>query len=224
MGIKVALNILEHLPSLSFFKMAKGCDILLLRDDFYYKHHFYHNRSRILTKSGPKWIEVIVQVPRYNTPINQVKTGGNWKQSYQKRITRAYANHPHFKSQMPLIDKVLDLHSIKLGDYNYYFMKQLAKWLKSPYKIKRVTGTEEIDIAERGFKIKEVLRYYNAKQLIVTPRESNYIRVGNEISIEIGCQSPSAYPQKGQAQFIGNLSIIDTLMNIGADKTRKLIT
>jgi hypothetical protein len=103
-------------------------------------------------------------------------------------------------------------------------MKQLAKWLKLPYKIKRVTGTEEIDIAERGFKIKEVLRYYNTKQLIVTPRESNYLRVGNEISIEIGCQSPSAYPQKGQAQFIRNLSIIDTLMNIGADKTRKLIT
>tara|TARA_B100001113_G_C21078412_1_gene608745 strand:+ start:721 stop:1395 length:675 start_codon:yes stop_codon:yes gene_type:complete len=223
MGITVALNILEHLPSLSFFQMAKGCDVLLLRDDFYYKHHFYHNRTRIVTKSGAKWVEVTVVVPEYKTPINQIKTGGHWKEVYRKRMIKAYSNHLHFESQMPLVNKVLDLHSIKLGDYNYYFMKQIIKWLHLPYEVKRVTGTPDTDIAEHGFQLSDVLSHYNAKTLIVTPREYRYIKLKN--NIDISCITPQVaeYPQKGQAEFINNVSIIDALMNIGAKQTRKLL-
>ena len=223
MGITVALNILEHLPSLSFFQMAKGCDILLLRDDFYYKHHFYHNRMRIATKSGAKWVEVAVVVPEYKTPINQIKTGGNWKEVYRKKVMKAYSNHLHFNTQMPLIHKILDLHSIKLGDYNYYFMKQIVKWLHLPYEVKRITGTPDTDIADHGFKIEDVLHHYNTESLIVCPREYRYIKLKDNINITCIIPEIIQYPQKGQAQFIDNVSIIDALMNLGIKATRKLI-
>jgi hypothetical protein len=124
---------------------------------------------------------------------------------------------------MPLINKIIDLHSIKLGDYNYYFMKQLAKWLHLPYKIKRITGTEDADIADRGFKIKEVLAHYNTEELIVTSRELKYIQAKVPVSVRAVTPPITPYPQKGQNQFIENLSIIDTLMNIGPKETRRLI-
>ena len=223
MGNIVALNILEHIPGLPFFKMANGCDILLLRDDFYYKHNFYHNRCRILTAFGPKWIEISVQIPQYNQPINQIKTSSKWKETYHKKVVKSYSTHPYFKSEMPLIDKILELHSIKLGDYNYYFMKQLVKWLHLPFEIKRVTGTQDADIADNGFKMNEVLAYYNTEKLVVRPQEFKYLKVNSNIKMLVQEPEYIAYPQKGYVEFQRNISIIDTLMNIGSKQTRRLI-
>jgi len=223
MGTTIALTVLEHIPSLSFFQLAKGCDLLLLRDDFYYRHHFYHNRTRIVTKWGPKWIEVGVVVPQLNTPINQIKTSGNWKVAYRKHIARAYSNHPFYAQQMPLINKVLDLQSVKLGDYNYYFMKQIAKWLQLPFQVKRITGTPDVDIADRGFPLNWVLSYYNGSRVKLNLRDVRYVKLSPEIELESVTPTEVCYSQMGHATFIPNVSIMDALMNLGSKQTRKLI-
>lgn len=59
----------EHLPWLGFFDKAAQADVIVLLDNVQYRHKYFQNRNRILSYSGPCWLNVPVQLKGQGKPL-----------------------------------------------------------------------------------------------------------------------------------------------------------
>jgi hypothetical protein len=127
----------EYMPWLGFFDKLARCDTFVIYDDAQFQHGGFHNRNKIRTAQGWKWLTVPITHGHPQT-LKDVKIAGTqWKNKHISTITHNYEKTPYFKEYFPLIKEAIDFdHELLIG-LNLHLIRTFAEILSIKVNIVR---------------------------------------------------------------------------------------
>jgi len=231
MTTTVAIHQPNFLPWLGFFDKWAKSDILILLDDVQFPKTggVWTNRSRIVEQGKPAWLTVPIN-RTYSGVVNinqiQVSPDNSWKKKMISRLSHTYGKHPFFTQVSPMI-----FSSIELADS-----------LLSPFNVSTILSIgEELGLSTNQVVLSSALKHEgNGTELLCSLTSSigadTYFAGGGatgyqedslfeEHGIHLKYQNfvPPTHSQVGLKEFVPGLSVIDALMNIGFEGSRKLL-
>lgn len=221
----------NYLPYLGFFDKMKRSDIFVIFDDAQFTERDFHNRNRIKTAQGVKWLTIPVKKSRI--PLNQIKikdesvgTGFHWCDYHYELIASAYGKSSFFKKfsgeVKELYEKAKALQeSNSLAGNNILFISFLMKkfGITTPIML-----SSDMNIhTKRNERIIDICKNLNANFYLSGEGGKNYLeeKLFNESGIGIIYQNfkHPIYPQR-MGDFIPLMSALDYLFNCGTDFPR----
>ena len=87
-----------YIPWRGFFDLIGRCEGYVIYDSVQYSKGHWHNRNRIKTANGVKWLTITVETAgRLNQSISEVKVAKSWADKHRHTLELAYKNAPFFK-------------------------------------------------------------------------------------------------------------------------------
>lgn len=111
----------DFLPWLGFFDRWVKSDLYIVLDDVQFLRRGWHNRDKIKTKDGVKWLTVpVVRKGRGDQIIRDVKIdyGSNWHQKHLGTIEANYKKAPHFDACFETVCQIYSKKQSFLFDLN----------------------------------------------------------------------------------------------------------
>src|ERR1035437_1984540 len=109
----------NYLPYLGFFDKIRRSDIFVILDDAQFSKGDFHNRNRIKTSTGAKWITIPIIEPF--KPINETYINYNvkngkfvWNDSHLFLLKENYQKAPFFDTIFPGLEEIYYTHKEKL--------------------------------------------------------------------------------------------------------------
>src|SRR4030081_3747968 len=91
-----------YIPWKGFFDLIGRCDEYVVYDSAQFVKGHWHNRNRIKTVDGLKWLTMPVTTSvRLGQPIDQVEVGKPWADQHWRALELAYKRAPFFESLAP---------------------------------------------------------------------------------------------------------------------------
>ncbi len=218
----------EHLPWLGFFDKMQRCDIYAYLDNVQFKKRYFENRNRILNQHTWQWVTVPVMTRgRYKQLIRDVRIdqSRNWKQVYVQRMYHQYCRFPFFDEIFPQLKKIINSDHERLLDLNLELIDMFRHIIdiQTPVVSASDLGLDELYGSRL---ILEICSAINADQYISGPDGVNYLDLDTfrhrGIDVNYHTYEHPQYVQRNSGEFISHLSVLDALMNIGAEETRRL--
>jgi len=210
----------DFLPYLGFFHRLLSIDTFILLDDvqFLRKGSGWHNRDKIKTKQGEKWLTLSVTKGRLNQKINQVLLSekNDWITKNLNLLKENYKEASYFDEYFPLIrdiymgnfDKMIDLNVAFLHFFFDVFNLEMNTIFSSDLHVE----------GHKNQKIINLLKSVNCNHYLSGVGAKAYLDeqlFENEgIIVEWQDFHHPVYPQL-HGEFIPNLSCIDLLFNCG---------
>jgi len=213
----------EHMPYFGLLDKINKSDVFVVLDDVQFKKNNFQNRNQILTKNGPKWLSIPVQMKNLeNKDINAREVGTNWKETYRNKVIEAYGKYPYFEENMIWLDEMLDISSDLLIDYNMFIIKKIMELLKVDTKI---IYSSSLDIQTvKTQRLYDICKNLNASAYLAGQGAIDYLDkevfVGIDI-IEHHFTHPVYEQQNSDDQFIPYMSSLDIIMSMGKDNFQK---
>lgn len=207
----------EYLPWLGFFDKLARCDTFVIYDDAQFQHGGFHNRNRIRTKHGWKWLTVPI---KHGHPqiIKEVKIAGDeWKEKQLNSIQSSYVKTPFFKDYFPLLKEAINFNHELLIGLNLHLIKLTCEILD--IKV-RMTRTSEFPYSgkEKNEKLVSMCKFLGADTYLCGSGGKNYVDEAKfndaKITLQWHTYEHPVYKQRFEG-FEPNLSIIDLLFNHG---------
>jgi hypothetical protein len=215
-----------YIPWLGFFHKAMLADVFVILDDVQFERNSYTNRNKIKTQQGEQWLTIPLKMEGHlNKTIRQMEIADDrWRKKHWQTIYNAYHKAPYWKQYEGFFDGFYSTEHMKLIHMTEY----LTRWLFKALDINtRVVRQSDFNIT--GHKqdlILNLCKHFNADTFIFGNQGREYADVELFRQQGIKCyfqdyQHP-AYPQQW-GEFVPNMSIIDLLFNVGADRARAII-
>lgn len=228
MSRTVVIHQPDFLPYIGFFHRFLHSDLWVILDNvqFVASSRSWHNRDKIKTPQGEKWITVAVKKSKRDTKINEVmlSTEADWRADNLNLIAQNYRKAPFYAEVFPAIEALYSFECERLVDFNLRSIDMLMGMLGITIERKLASelGTRGksnellADIAVRvgadtylsGLGAKD---YYDP-----APFERAGVRV-----VWQDFRHPE-YPQM-HGDFIPYLSSIDMLFNCGIEGSRRIL-
>ena len=195
------------IPYLGYINMICLSDIFIFYDDVLFFRWFV-NRNLI---KGNKWLTIPVKSHRILIKDTEI-ADQIWKKRHLKLLHHAYARYPFYEETMPLVNKIYE-HECSLSEFAIASVKEICKHLgiEKIFKKSSELGIENPNPTQR---LVDICLSLKAGKYLTGKRSRNYIEqdrfYNNGIELYIHDYKPG-------------LSIVDTLMTIGKEKTRELI-
>ena len=216
---------------IGFFHKILHSDIYVIFDDVQLpRGKDFIVRNCIKTQGGAKWLRVSVKDKSGLLPINQVEINNetNWSTNHWNSIKQNYAKSSFFLSFQDQFKDIFDKEWNLLIDLNVTLIKTILNILEIKTKIVR---SSQIGIHDSGTeKILQTVKMLGGNQYLtgwgtgsrryIEGKDEQFRNHGIEIIIQKF--NHPVYPQLF-GEFIPNLTICDTLFNVGAKKTKELI-
>jgi len=224
--MKVAIHQPNFCPYPGFFHKMMSSDIFVLMDDVQLEFDIT-NRNKIITKDGD-WTRITIPIkknqkflPIMNVEIDNEK---NWKELFCSKLL-VYKETKNFDYYNEFFDEILKKEWKFLFDLNFEIIKKIMDWLdikvriikESELKIKRTSNERLIDVCKK-LDADTYISGLGAKEYINEKLFSE-----NKINLEYQNFKPLVYHQMFSKEFLPNLSILDVMINVGNNNTRKLI-
>jgi len=217
----------DFLPYLGFFHRFLHSDLWVIFDDvqFLSCSKSFHNRDKIKSKQGVKWLTVSVQKCPQKTPINQVLLADNdWREKNINLIKDCYAKAPYFKEIMPYIEQLYSFKTDKMIDFNLQSIKVLNNLFD--IKIEMVKSGELNVEGTKNLLLINILKKLNADNYLTGIGSKSYLDepLFKKENIKVIWQkyAPPVYSQIN-GEFIPYLSAIDLLFNCGIKQSRVIL-
>lgn len=228
---KIAIHQPNFFPWLGYFDKIARSDKFILLDDVQFSKTAgtYSNRVKLLIANDAKWVTAAVDrtYSGYRN-INEMMFSDrpNWRSKTLKTILSNYNKHPHFEEVMGGIEPLLMNGDNNLSAYNSKAILTIADKLN--LGVDKIVLSSDLDhegssnellcsltkavggttyLAGGGADGYQDETVFSDQGLVL--EEQNFIH--------------PVYPQKGSTEFIGGLSIIDLLMNVGWEGSELLI-
>ncbi len=125
---RVCIHQPDFLPHLGFFHRLLFADVFIILDDvqFLRKGSGWHNRDKIKTSQGAKWLTVSVQKGHLGRSINEVQLSQpaeNWIVRNLSLINENYCKSPYFDKYILKIETIYRSGVTKLIDLNMAFLR-----------------------------------------------------------------------------------------------------
>ncbi len=236
-------------PYLGYFQLIHAADQFLLYDNLKYSRRGWVNRNRILVVGGsPMFLSVSIKEPRATKTIRSVELLG-WRHRREKLLRSIHANYrrcPHFREANKLIEEILFLDTESLAELNKHCVVTISRFLGIDTAI--LTNSTPFDAMEDRLRDDDVGLEESFPRVRLEEPQRRVVRA-LELCRELGADvfvnaiggrelyakaafaahgvqvlfvrtRPHTYRQRA-IPFSARLSIIDTLMNTGRDRTRK---
>lgn len=207
-----------YIPWRGFFDLLSRCDEYVIYDQVAYSKGHWHNRNKIKTASGPRWMTIPVATSdRLGQPIDEVEISRPWTESHLALLKQAYrgatAAHQLFPWLEMLYGRAGEMRL--LTDVNELFLRSLMEKLSLPTIVKR-----DRDYAPTGSRSERVLSTClaaGATHYLSGPSAKAYLdeRMFEQAGIVVEWMSYGPYPAYPQlhGEFEPQVSIIDALLN-----------
>lgn len=193
-----------------------------------YTKRDWRNRNIIKTNDGLKWLTVPVEVKgKYLQKIRDTKIAENkWQISHWESIKQSYLTAKKFKEIAEWLEPLYKKCKYEyISEINYHFISKICKVLdfKTEFKF-----SSEFELAEeKTERLINICRDLSAKHYLTGESAKNYLdenRFKDE-GIQVEWKDYSNYDEYNQIHppFSHNVSIIDTLMNLGIEETKRYI-
>ncbi len=214
-----------YIPWKGFFDLIGRCDQYVLYDSAQFVKGHWHNRNRIKTATGPKWLTISVKTSgRLGQPIREVEISGKWAEQHWSAIEQAYQRAPHFAEYGGLVRKWYERadQTSRLSDINAIFISEIAGFLKLPTRITDDGGYHLEGAASE--KVLAIVRSEGAASYLSGPSAKSYLdeSIFSAVGITVEWMNYGPYRPYPQlhGDFIHEVSSLDLIFNTGADAVR----
>jgi len=218
----------NYLPWLGLFEKIDLCDIFVFYDNVQMPlNKSFVTRNAILANNNSLWLTVPVKRDGIKI-IKDVEIANKfWIDKHIKTIEHSYKFSKYFNDIMPIIQKILIRDYRYVSELNIELIMNLWKLLSAEKK--QFIRASEMNLINNNYEsILEILDLTEAKKYITGQGKGSMRYLDKEFFSKKGidikyCSSTFLeYKQRGSS-FVPNLSIIDSLFNIGPEKTLNLI-
>ena len=211
----------SFLPWLGYFDLIKSVDHFIFLEDVQYTNRDWRNRNRIKTPNGPAWITVPVRAgDRGSLTLREAETvSDSWPAKLLRTLERNYGRTPYFDTVFPLLEpQILEGQGNSLSSINRELILNISDFLGL-----KTSFSDDAEIPKNSNpseRLAQLVGKIGGDTYLSGPSASNYLDeiVFRELEIEVRFVNyPDVYGPYAQlwGPFVPNLSIIDSLFNLG---------
>ena len=223
--MKIAIHQANYFPYPGFFHKINQADVFVIQDDIKFVNKVT-NRNKIISSSGHTWINVPIKKGHQSLPIMDVKINNEipWKKINFKKVCAGYNKAKFFHLYKDFFENLYKKEWNNIFDLNFETIKQVLIWLNIKTKI---VIESELDVSgQHTERLVNVCKKLGADTYISGIGGKKYLDEKlfekNKIILKYQNYTPIKYTQHMSKSFIPNLSIIDSLANVGPE-SRKLL-
>lgn len=218
----------DFLPYLGFFHRLLYADLYVILDtvQFVTKGKGWHNRDKIKTPQGEKWITISVKKGPLKTKINEVilSKDVNWRQNNLNLIIQNYRKASFFDDIFPHVKKLYFFECQKLVEFN---MKSIQMFMELfNLDVETELASKLNPHGKSNELIVDILQKAQATHYLSGDGAKNYYNPSpyKAAGIQVVWQDfkHPVYPQL-HGEFIPYLSSVDLLFNCGIKKSREIL-
>lgn len=228
----IAIHQPNLFPWLGFFAKIIRSDAFVFLDHVILnpRTSIYTKRVKILANNEEFWLTI----PLKNKPAQlfqkisemEIENPSGIRDKHLKTMEYNYKKAPFFHETFPLLHDFYDHSSPLISERNIQFITSLLN--KMGMK-KELTKSSVLDCqnSSTGLLIEIVQKLRGTAYLSgdgADGYQENDLYKSNHIELNFMRYNHPAYAQFNTKQFVKGLSVIDTLMNLGMENTRSLLT
>ena len=215
-----------YLPWSGFFNLIYQADHFVFLDDAQYSKNSWHNRNQIIIHGEKSWITLPVQnniEPIFEKiPIYKSK----WNIKHVKTLESNYGRHPYFDDIKPILFIIENFSSETLSEINIALIMKMSQLLE--IEVKFHLASKVGILGQRSERLVDFSRSFHCDTYLSPVGSKDYLEqdgifYNSDINLKYQNFNPVMYEQKGTKEFIGYLSIIDVVANIGWVKAKDYI-
>lgn len=222
MGKSVAILQSNYVPWKGYFDLIRSVDEFILYDDVQYTRRDWRNRNQIKTERGLQWLTIPVKVKgKYTQPIREVEIDDPaWAEKHWQTIVQNYRTAEYFSQMRPALEELyLGCQEALLSQVNFRFLSRICQILEIPTKL---TWSMDYEMTgDRTARLVSLCQQAGGTLYLSGPAARVYIEpeLFDDAGIELRYMEYSGYPAYPQLYppFAHNVSVIDLLMNAGAN-------
>lgn len=225
--MKVAIHQPHYLPWPPYFMKIAEAHLFIVLDSVDYQKNGLQNRNQVKTAQGTCWLTVPVRAS-LGTPLVDVRidTTSNWARKHWQTLLNNYRKAPAFGRLAGPLEALYQADWASLVDLNLALLKILTEamgittpWRRSSEMRARGRASGLVLGLCREVGATTYLCGLGGRQYL---DEKSFEEAGIRIEYRLPVL-PQAYPQQyPKAGFINHLSVVDLLLNCGADWSRYL--
>lgn len=223
-GRTVAIHQPNYIPWLGYFEKIHRSDVFVFLDDVEFTSGSWINRNKIKTPDGWTWLTIPVTASTAPIRETEIATHTDWAEEHWKSLNYNYGGAEYFDEWDDFFRETYDQEWTSLEELNRHLLRAICDRVGIEYEFVTsssfpVDGTETkrlIDICEAV----DADRYYSGQGAKGYTDEQLFDAAG--IDLEYQSFEHPTYPQRF-GEFVPNLSIVDLLMNVGADRTNEIL-
>ena len=229
-GKTAAIHQPNYIPWLGYFFKIAHSDRFVFLDTVGYPGGSLVNRNSIKTPCGSAWLTIpVLKSGRSGQLISEVETDNirNWARRHLATLRSNYGRAPYFKEVLALLEP--HYHSVagdtsSLSNFNIGLICSIATYLR--LNTQCINASELNVSGQKTDLLLDICRAIGASTYLagtgakVYQEDTRFEDAG--ITPVYSSFSQRDYPQLF-GEFVGNLSVVDVLMNCGALGTRQLL-
>ena len=234
---KIGITQPHYIPYIGYFSLIKNVDIFVMLDNVKYIKQEWKNRNKIRFDpytNKTRWLTISINKINENFLIKDIKISNaeNIIYDHLKLIKNSYLKSPFFEDIFIIYNKIinnLQNKDLDLGQINFLFIEEICSYLEIDTLIKFSSNIIENKMKDKNTYTLEIIEKCDADIYIANNKSFEYLNVEKFNKNKITCIKQNYdYPNYLQSyrrkdlKFISNLSIVDTICNIGKE-TKYLI-
>jgi len=221
----VAIHQPNFIPWFGYFHKIKSCTDFVFLDDVAFSRNAMINRVKIKTRKGGKTYITVPIVHKNLNSIDNVRIADFSMKKILSVIEYNYRDTDYFRDIFPWIKDMI-LNWEYLRDMNIFIIKKICESLKIDVDFWCSSNLEYDDKLRRTDRLIDIVRSLNGDTYLSGNGSGAYLEKHkfDEGGVKLIFQNLTypTYPQKYN-DFVSGLSILDMLMNIGVEETRKFL-
>jgi hypothetical protein len=217
-----------YIPWKGFFDLIGRCDEYVVYDSAQFVKGHWHNRNRIKTANGLKWLTIpVITSGRLGQPIDHVEIGKPWADQHWRTLELHYMRAPFFEQFAPTVKLWYERadKQARLTDVNAIFLRGIAELLG--LKTRMVRDTAYPARGDRMQRLLDIARAAGAQRYLSGPSARAYFdeQLFTSAGIEPEWISYEGYPEYPQLHggFDHAVTALDLLFNTGPSAPRYMI-
>lgn len=203
------------------------CDTFCIFDDCQMSGDGWENRNRIKGPNGEFWLTVPIKSKGYRDKKLyklEIDNTQRWRDKHKKSIINCYQKAKYFSEYMPFFNALYSQEWELLTELNEHFLRWLLTILDIKVELVRASnydfeGQKSDLVLDMCRKLGADMYIFGSQGIDYADREA-FDRAGIKIYFQ---QYECAEYNQLWGSFVPKLSIIDLLMNEGAEKAKQII-
>jgi hypothetical protein len=223
---KIAILQSNYIPWKGYFDLINSVDIFVIYDEVQFTKNDWRNRNLIKGKEGLQWLTIPVIQNNLSQKIDETEIAHNhWVRKHVQAIQLNYKKSPFFDEVFPFIESLYQFNSSSLSSINQNIIFKINDLLDIKTQI---INSKVLELkGDRVYRLIDACKKLKASVYVSGPRAKAYL-IDSQFSdekIQVEWKDYSNYSEYSQIHppFSHNVSIIDTLMNLGMEETKRYI-
>jgi len=227
--MRIAIMQPTYIPWAGYFNLISQADTFVFLDDVQFAAGSWQQRNRIVFNGEAHMLSVPALVKgRAEQLIRDVRTDETqkWRQKHLSILRQAYSRHPHGKSAVELVERILKQSTQSLAEINIGLIDEFCRGMGIP--LTRICSSSLATGGRKSARVLEICRNFHADTYLSAAGSREYIEEEGLLSaadLRVLYQNfvPAPYPQLGAAEFVSHMSIVDIVANSGFAAARTYV-